>query len=853
MSSVPVEIESYVYDQTRVPTTFTTRGSVPTYLKQDQPKNNHRRLVVSQDALRNIDFRLTAVELLDVLANKRTSSRKPTPRRRRKKKKTKTKSRKKKQKRNAAGTSSSLQHSQLKQISQNHQHLLQPNPSKKEKVWSSLNIAKKYHRTNPTNNASMHEQTKDQCNVLDVMTNNHHRELLNNNNNPPKITNPQKNRSHSRIEEKIKKARREAQPWMFNTTTATKSVAQKPTPPSSSPEPALPTQPIHPALPTPPTQPTQPTQPTPPSQVFTRNSSCVATSQPTTLGTVLRYTAVHPPGKKKRCNFIRENKINAVHSKTEQKRSNRLKQRNQHRKITYKRASELRITAKLRAETFMQQREQRTKLRLFGDEARTRSRAWLKLIVLTSTFQVLKKAWHTEQTARSDENIKKSAASVIVGAWGRKNASKRGQVFRGAYVTVQRACFKLIMRRRTTIKRRASSRIMNFMLGIASQRFRGVMLHYRTCVIKAQRYWRSFRACKHARILALHYIWDEVEVELRIIEKRYRSRRLRKILKTLSETSPWLNAAVRRDRVGLRRKRTEHKDRSMCNSDISGTIIEGEKIDGVQFVVGDRAAALLDQHLRDGLKMIMKRNEFKAAMIEVVPFDIRFELCHVLLTELRRKHAQELINTKQINERIQRRNSTRGTFSLSSKQNNISSTTHSPSFKTSAVNPPNPMGPSTETSSTDPLLHANDPDQVIPNPPFVVYSSLGETTLLTIVNAGRQIFDSRKKEGLKHTCKFSPLYRPAEEYNGKKTNEKDDMDELVQDQLDYRRLQAANNRKDNNTKERTHRKALQRQQETQLRKSIKNYKKTRNKHEVGIIVTVPRMKGRRTSSHTAMR
>ncbi len=91
MSSIPVEIESYDYDQTRVPTTFTTRGSVPTYLKQDQPKNNHRRLVVSQDALRNIDFRLTAVELLDVLANKRTSSREPNPRRRRKKKKTKTK------------------------------------------------------------------------------------------------------------------------------------------------------------------------------------------------------------------------------------------------------------------------------------------------------------------------------------------------------------------------------------------------------------------------------------------------------------------------------------------------------------------------------------------------------------------------------------------------------------------------------------------------------------------------------------------------------------------------------------------------------------------------------------------
>ena len=50
----------------------------------------------------------------------------------------------------------------------------------------------------------------------------------------------------------------------------------------------------------------------------------------------------------------------------------------------------------------------------------------------------------------------------------------------------------------------------------------------------------------------------------------------------------------------------------MALADMSGVLID-ETVDGVQFVVGDRSAALLDLHLRNSLKMIMKRNELKQA------------------------------------------------------------------------------------------------------------------------------------------------------------------------------------------------------------------------------------------------
>ena len=77
---------------------------------------------------------------------------------------------------------------------------------------------------------------------------------------------------------------------------------------------------------------------------------------------------------------------------------------------------------------------------------------------------------------------------------------------------------------------------------------------------------------------------------------------------------------------GQRRNQANKINRT-ATTDVAGIVLEGEAVDGVQFVVGDRTAALLDHHLRDGLQMIMRNNEMKSAKVESVPFDIRFEVC----------------------------------------------------------------------------------------------------------------------------------------------------------------------------------------------------------------------------------
>ena len=57
-------------------------------------------------------------------------------------------------------------------------------------------------------------------------------------------------------------------------------------------------------------------------------------------------------------------------------------------------------------------------------------------------------------------------------------------------MTVQRACLTLIMRRRATVKKRSTERIMSFMCGIAVQRFRA-----------RHRQWRSNEELRCVRIV----------------------------------------------------------------------------------------------------------------------------------------------------------------------------------------------------------------------------------------------------------------------------------------------------------------------------------------------------------------
>ncbi len=468
-----------------------------------------------------------------------------------------------------------------------------------------------------------------------------------------------------------------------------------------------------------------------------------------------------------------------------------------------------------------------------------------------------------------NERLEKSAASVILGAWSRKQAVKKGMEFRGAYKTVRRACLMLVLRRRRTVKRRAAGRIMTFMMGIAVSRFRAVMLQYRTCVIKAQRYYRSFRACKHARILALNVIWDEVETELRIIERQNRQRRLRKMLRKLNETSPWLNAGVRSERVIRRRAQVNAKGLSTAQTDLFGVILTGDEVDGIQFVVGDRTAARMDMHLRDGLRMIMRRNELKSQTVQEVPFNIRFEVLHRLLSELRKKHTFQRIKVKQHNKNIERqitREKLRSAHIASVKRDKNSHRSGGAAAPlvaaASGAAASSPAAKRAVDIELDTLTmgggagkqgEVGDEEDtnaqgIKPDPHFIVYTKLGESALLTIVNAGRQLFERQKKEGYKSGFNVKPMYTPDSLAREQTAADAGDevTQELIKDQIDVSRVKKAHERRDANVHAKLKvmaqrgdllRAALEKEKRGNRDRRRNNKKK--GKRKPGIIVTVP--------------
>jgi hypothetical protein len=507
------------------------------------------------------------------------------------------------------------------------------------------------------------------------------------------------------------------------------------------------------------------------------------------------------------------------------------------REETYSRAMKIREDKRTEAERKTVFREHRALSLARGEETQQRRLAWFKLCAIGSRWQKFTELYHGAREKQIHARLEKSAASVILRGWNRKTAKKRGMVFRGAYATVQRACLKLIMRRRATVKKRSTERIMSFLCGIAVQRFRAVMLKYRTCVVKVQRYYRSFRQCKHARILALNYIWDEVETELRIIEKRNRQRRLSQMLNKLSRSSPWLNAGVRRERV-IKRRRQANKVNRNASADVTGTVLDGETVDGVQFVVGDRKAALLDYHLRDGLNKIMRSNEVKAATVESVPFDIRFEVLFVLLSELRKKHRLEIMTIRQNNEAVRSRIArdeimtlvssldAKGSHPmkdqqgwqkrLNSRKEAAESLRKGEKQSNDATIVEHQIEATMLTATGDAataeaaaaahakaaLASGNEASSsILPYPDFIVYSTLNETSLLTIVNAGRKLFEKRKMEG--YTTMFEnvrPLCLPrGSENDGDADNGGDEIWQQVrEEEEDRQRSDAARNRRKSN-------------------------------------------------------
>lgn len=155
-----------------------------------------------------------------------------------------------------------------------------------------------------------------------------------------------------------------------------------------------------------------------------------------------------------------------------------------------------------------------------------------------------------------------------------------------------------------------------------------VMRRFRLNIVKTQRMFRSFRACKHARIIALSLRWDKVEVDYAKLKATKKSRELNGEVKRLRIKGA---GDKRQDRLTIHQRRLERNKAG----------IEDEPAD--QFL-GEEPAALLEHHLLKGLENLID----KAAPTNNVPvaFNFRFMMLHTFLTRVRRKHGNHVSELK---------------------------------------------------------------------------------------------------------------------------------------------------------------------------------------------------------------
>ena len=149
-------IELYDHDQIAIPKEFKNRLSVPKYLRQDQPKKNiHSGSALSKEVLKNIDFSLTAAELMEVLENNRRSNKYSNDRKKQKRKSKRKGRRGGRKKLGEKNSSKEAARNATKNISPVPQmNLNLPGANPISKVWSSLNVStfenQKFH--NKANN-----------------------------------------------------------------------------------------------------------------------------------------------------------------------------------------------------------------------------------------------------------------------------------------------------------------------------------------------------------------------------------------------------------------------------------------------------------------------------------------------------------------------------------------------------------------------------------------------------------------------------------------------------------------------------------------------------------------------------
>jgi hypothetical protein len=147
-----------------------------------------------------------------------------------------------------------------------------------------------------------------------------------------------------------------------------------------------------------------------------------------------------------------------------------------------------------------------------------------------------------------------------------------------------------------------------------------VIKKYRNCVVNAQRMFRQYRECKHARVVAFMLRWDRLELEYAKRLQMKKSNELKTAVRDLREKG----AGEKQDRLSIHQRRLER-------------IKFGINDEPADLCLGEEPAALLEHHLLLGLENIIE----KSAPSNHVPvsFDIRFMMLHKFLTRIRRKYS----------------------------------------------------------------------------------------------------------------------------------------------------------------------------------------------------------------------
>ena len=226
------------------------------------------------------------------------------------------------------------------------------------------------------------------------------------------------------------------------------------------------------------------------------------------------------------------------------------------------------------------------------------------------------------EQAKVQMKLKKHALTIIRFLKLRVN-QKKGKKLLKAYTVLHRTMRRFVFLVRFKKQRIAIDLIKRFIEEQSSNALSQVMKRYRYNVIKCQRFYRTYRNCKHSRIIALSLWWSRLEGEYGRYIKDKKEKELKGNIATLKSKG----AEEGLDRLSIH-QRVLKRNR------------DGIQEDPGDIYLGEESAAHLDYHLLKGLENIIDKAAPKNN--EPVTFNIRFEMLHRFLTRLRRKHNQKV-------------------------------------------------------------------------------------------------------------------------------------------------------------------------------------------------------------------